>query len=315
MKSIGGYFELELNVDYSTEYYKDLVRLNTARNALEYIIKVKKYKKVYIPFFTCDVVLEPFEKLGVPYEFYHINADLEPVFDFDRLDGAEAFLYTNYFGIKDAYIMKLSGFIQNLIIDNAQSFFSKPIDKVSTFYSPRKFFGLSDGAYVLCETKLELELEEDFSYERMSHLLIRADKNAEDGYAAFSYNDISLINQPIKKMSKLTHKLLCSVDYEETKRRRKENFTFLHKILKDKNLLKFEILEDSVPLVYPFWTENHNLRSSLIENKIYCATYWPNVIKWCSDSDVEVMLTNGIVHLPIDQRYSINDMRKILQYV
>ncbi|HOA81592.1 MAG TPA: hypothetical protein PKK61_11105 [Defluviitaleaceae bacterium] len=40
MKEIGGYLELDEFID--NEYYKDLIRLNTGRNALIYIIKAKK---------------------------------------------------------------------------------------------------------------------------------------------------------------------------------------------------------------------------------------------------------------------------------
>ena len=65
MKSIGGYFELELSS--SGEYFPKSIALNTGRNAFEYILKVRYYKKVYIPYYTCDVMLEPIKKLKVDY--------------------------------------------------------------------------------------------------------------------------------------------------------------------------------------------------------------------------------------------------------
>ena len=72
---IGGYFELELNK--SIDYHRNAIALNTARNALEYILIAKKYQKVYIPYFTCDVILEPFQKLNIAYEFYKIDENFE----------------------------------------------------------------------------------------------------------------------------------------------------------------------------------------------------------------------------------------------
>jgi hypothetical protein len=173
-------------------------------------LRVREYSKVYIPYYTCYVILEPFIKLDIPYEFYHINENLEPVFKFEKTGLKEVFLYTNYFGIKDAFIKHLSGKISNLIIDNAQSFFSRPLKGIDTFYSPRKFFGVSDGAYLFIDKELKEDFDQDISHDRMSHLLIRVDKSAEEGYADFSFNDSCLINEPIKKMSNLTHKLLCS---------------------------------------------------------------------------------------------------------
>ena len=75
MNSIGGYFSLEL--PWVEEFHHDVLRLNTGRNCLEYILRARQYRKVYIPYYTCDVVLRPFEKLHIDYEFYHINIHLE----------------------------------------------------------------------------------------------------------------------------------------------------------------------------------------------------------------------------------------------
>lgn len=313
IEAIGGYFELELSP--SGEYYPNAIALNTARNAFEYILIVRQYKKIFIPYYTCDVILEPLKKLNIDYEFYHINQNLEPVFNYNKITSETGFLYTNYFGLKDKFISKLTIKVSNLIIDNAQSFFSEPINYIDTFYSPRKFFGVSDGAYLFCNKRLKNELEQDESYNRMSHLLIRSDKNAEAGYAEFCNNDNSLTNQSIKKMSNLTHKILGSIDYESLKLKRIQNFNHLHKFLKDRNLLKIEESTTQVPLVYPFWTKDDRLKNKLIDLKIYCATYWPNVREWCKEDCLEVHLTNELIHLPIDQRYTIGHMKKILENV
>lgn len=313
MKAIGGYFKLELNS--FGEYYPNAISLNTARNAFEYLLKVRHYKKIYIPYYSCDVILEPIKKLKVDYEFYHINQNLEPVFDYNKITSDIGFLYTNYFGLKDNFIKDLVTNVSNLIIDNAQSFFSGPINNVDTFYSPRKFFGVSDGAYLFCNMQLNAALEQDISYNRMSHLLIRADINAEVGYPEFSKNDNSLNNQPIKQMSNLTHKLLNSINYELIKAKRVQNFQYLHRFLKDRNLLKIEKSNAQVPLVYPFWTKDSKLKKRLLEKKIFCATYWPNVLTWCEQDSIEVQLTNELIHLPIDQRYSEVEMNKIIKLI
>jgi hypothetical protein len=309
-RAIGGYFELELKK--SRSYYPDAIRLNSARNALEYVLRVRQYSKVYIPYYTCDVILEPLIKLDIPFEFYHINKDLEPVFNYNKIGLKEGFLYNNYFGIKNLFIKHLSAKISNLIIDNAQSFFSTPLKGIDTFYSPRKFFGVSDGAYLSIDKELKDDFQQDTSHDRMSHLLIRADKNAEEGYADFGFNDSCLINEPIKKMSNLTHKLLCSINYDLVKRKRIENFNYLHDNLNKHNNLKIENFEENIPMVYPLWTKNLNLKKRLLDNQIYCATYWPNVTNWCDEGDIELQLMTEIVNLPIDQRYSIDDMNHII---
>lgn len=72
---IGGYFELELR--RGEHYHKNALCINTARNCFEYILLARKYKKIYIPFFTCEVMLQPLHKHHIEYEFYSINFDLE----------------------------------------------------------------------------------------------------------------------------------------------------------------------------------------------------------------------------------------------
>lgn len=314
MSAIGGYFEIELN-KLSDGLHPSAICLNSARNAFEYVILLEKYTKIYIPYFTCDVILEPLKKLNVVYEFYHIDQRFEPLFDFTKIQENEGFLYTNYFGVKDFFINHLSVICQNLIIDNAQAFFANPINKIATFYSPRKFFGVSDGAYLFTNNKLSSTFEMDESYKRMSHLLKRADINAEAGYSDFITNDKNIEGQPIQIMSKLTSKILSSIDYEKIKKVRIANFNYLHSNLKDKNKIEFDDLRHAVPMVYPYWGDSTDLRVQLINNKIYTAIYWPNVKEWCKVDSLEYQLTDEVVYLPIDQRYGYENMNTILQII
>ncbi len=314
--AIGGYFGLELSKTNNLFIdYDELIMINSARNCLEYILQLRKYNYLYVPYFTCDVILEPLKKLGISYEFYDVNDKLEPIFDQNKIQKNEGFLYTNYFGIKDKYLKNSASKIPNLIVDNAQALFSKPIKNIDTFYSPRKFVGVADGGFLSINEKLSEKFEQDVSYKRMVHLLKRIDLSAEAGYKDFCINDDSLKNQPIKLISKLTEEILSNVNFSEIKKKRIENFNFLHNALKELNLLKFEINEDVVPMVYPFRSRNLELSTKLIENKIYCAKYWPNVLDWCSPQENSYKLTQEIIPLPIDQRYSPLDMAKILKYV
>lgn len=314
-KAIGGYFELEL--PKGEEYHKSAIRLNTGRNAFEYILRAKQYKKVYLPYYTCDVMLEPIEKLELEVEFYHIDENLLPQFDYSKIKTTEAFVYTNYFGVCDNNVDIVAQQCKNLIIDNSQAFYSKPLSGIDTFYSPRKFFGLPDGAYLYTDNFLDDELETDISYQRFEHLLGRIDIGIEEFYSIFKSNDESLMNQPIKKMSKLTQRLLFSIDYESIAESRKRNFEYLDSKLSKNNLLNLNLPSNSVPLVYPYLADSGvELKKKLIENKIFVATYWPNVRKWIEFNDAyEINLHNNLLPIPIDQRYKLNNMREIEQYI
>lgn len=312
-KAIGGYFDIEIG-DRIGHYHSQAIKLNTARNALEYILRVKVIKKLYLPYFTCEALLEPLHKLKIPFEFYLIDEKLEPIFEFSILRREDAFLYTNYYGLKNTYIKQLSVVCKQLIVDNAQAFYSEPYNN-PTIYSARKFFGVADGAYLYCEEKLDQFLDKDFSHNRMSHLLIRKDISAEAGYADFIANDKSLDNKPIMAMSSLTDAILKTIDYDAIAKKRIENYRLLDSALKGRNQLSIVLEAGNVPMVYPYWTKDLTLRERLQEHKIYTATYWPNVKTWCKEKSLEYRLTNEVVYLPIDQRYDLEDMKKILMYV
>lgn len=314
-KAIGGYFELE-TATKENYLHAGLLALNTARNSFEYILAARKFKHVYIPYFTCDVMLEPVEKLGLSYSFYDVDDHLEPVFDYGEIKEEEAFLITNYFGIKGSYIRRIAGQLTNLIVDNAQALFEQPLPGIDTLYSPRKFVGVADGGYVSTTAKLHTNLVADQSFERMSHLLKRADLGAEAGYEDFKVNDASLENQPIKRMSALTKNILSGLDYERNAKIRQENFSFLHHHLGASNKLQIDTDISVVPMVYPYRCDGAaRIKSDLVKNRIFCATYWPNVSEWCNEQQNSWHLANEIIALPIDQRFTAQDMQLILEYV
>jgi hypothetical protein len=313
VSAIGGYFEIEHFK--GEEYHSSLIKVNTGRNALEYILLARQFTKVYIPLYTCNVVLEPFHRQGIDYEFYNIDFNLE-MESIPQLKGNEAILYTNYFGLKKKYIETLLKSIKNLIIDNAQAFFCKPFSRADTFYSPRKFFGLPDGGYVATTNILAIDFPKDYSAGRCTHLLIRLDEGPEAGFQAYKESDNSLSNQPIKEMSDLTYSLLCNIDYENVRKRRNANFKHLHNGLKHLNKLKW--VDSSIidgPMVYPFYDQKGALRQELMNEKVFTAIYWPNVIEENVETTLEYDLACKIISLPIDQRYNSKDMDRIISII
>lgn len=313
MNTIGGYFSLEL--PQREEYHKDALRLNTGRNCLEYILRARKYDRVYLPYYTCDVVLEPFKKLNLSYEFYHINLHLE-LNDTISLKENEALLYTNYFGLKQRYVEQLAKkYGSRLIVDNTQAFYAKPLKGIDTFYTCRKFFGVPDGAYLYCDKEFDEEIEQDYSYDRVAHLLKRIDLSAEDGFKDFRRVDDGLDNQPIRKMSKLAHRMMQSIDYETASQRRRANYQMLHDALGKENNIELPMEDDAVPMVYPYLVPVEGLRENLIENKIFVARYWPNVLDWAKPDDHEYPLAYQMQPLPIDQRYGKEEMKRIIDII
>lgn len=311
--AIGGYFQLELRS--GAHYHDDALRLNTARNCFEYILLARKYRKVYIPYYTCEVMLQPLVRNRIDYEFYSINADFEPT-EIKQLQEYEAYLYTNYYGLKQQCVERMAGIYgSRLIVDNAQAFYAPRVDGIDTFYSARKFFGVPDGAYLYTDCRLDLSLSRDKSYMRMGHLLQRVDDGAEAGYGAFRDSDDSLDNQTIKAMSLLTDAILRSIDYAEVARKRRANFRYMDERLGAGNAVRLFCDDTTVPMVYPYFTHDTSLRKRLIDRRVFVAKYWPNVAEWCSEDQIEYKMAESLVALPVDQRYAEKEMDTIINNI
>ena len=302
MKEIGGYFELELNK--GEELYSNAIRLNSARNCLRYLVRRKNIKKIQIPAYTCPVVWEVLEAEGCDIIYYEINEDMLPSSELDR---SLYVLYTNYFGTCSKQIEHMRKKYKKLIIDNAQAFFEHDDKGIDAFNSSRKFFGVPDGGYLFTDLDYSDELEGDYSYNRAEHLLKRIDKSASEAYDSYRYNEDIIDGEDIKLMSKLTRKLLSSISYENCKKIRISNFKYLHSCFKNINCFKIKD-EDNPAMIYPLLLKDmhikDDLKSRLINDNIYIATYWIGQ----KDRGYGDRLEKYLIPLPIDQRYSIEEM-------
>lgn len=310
MREIGGYFQLDQLVD--KPYYRNLIELNTGRNALIYLVKAKKIKKVYLPYFLCNSVTDILKKYRVNFEYYSIGKNFLPVFD-NKLKKDEYLYLVNYYGqITNDIAKKYKEKHENIILDNTQSFFQKPNLNIDTIYSCRKYFGLPDGAYLSTNVVLDEILDEDQSSSRMQHILGRLEGKASEYYTEFKKNDETFKELPLKRMSILTRNLLGAIDYKRVIDTRNKNFKYLHEQLGDSNILDVKLPYG--PFAYPYYVRNGiEVRKKLAKKNIYIPTLWPNVLRGNCEDSTEYDYAANILPIPCDQRYVTNDMNYIVK--
>lgn len=316
-EAMGGYFGLELPVT-NRAYYPQAQAFQSARAAFLALLQAGRPAKVWIPWYLCESMLKPFYTLGIPLQRYAMDTSWQPGEDV-QLAAEDWLLYVNYFGVNSPAVDKvLTRFSsQQVVMDNSQAFYAPPRDCLATLYSPRKFFGVPDGGYLLTTLAVELPEEiDDGSLERCTHLLKRLDGEPEVGYAYFSRAEASLENQPPKRMSELTTKLLHTIDYDGIRLRRLENFRELHAILGNLNRLKVECGENAGPMSYPFWPEQAGIRTELIAARVFIATYWREVVESSQAvPEFERSLAQGLLPLPCDQRYEPHELREVANFI
>lgn len=311
MKEIGGY--IELDTCRHAMLHEDAILLNCGRNALAYLLETKGIKKLYLPYFLCDSVANVCKKYGVEVAFYHIGENWLPK---DLVIDGDAWLYiVNFYGqITREDLARLAAAYRNIIIDNAQAYFDAPLANVDTLYTCRKFFGVSDGAVLYTNSKLERSLEIDESFNRIHYVLGRYERTASEFYEEAAKNNDIFDNEPIKEMSRLTKNLLRSIDYEYVKQVRTNNFAYLHEKLREVNKLNIRLIEGA--FMYPLLIDDGmKIRKQLQQMKIYIPTLWPNVLEECEPDTLEYKFAAEILPIPVDQRYGFKDMEHLVEVI
>ena len=311
MREIGGYIEFE-QLRNNMLYEKGIL-LNSARDCFLYLCKARGAKKIWLPYFLCDTIYKLCRKQNIQFSFYHIDKNWLPV---DVILLPDEYIYiVNFYGqLDDVAIHFLKDKYVNIIVDNTQAYFDRPIEGIDTLYSCRKYFGVPDGGVLFTDSYLDEELEQEESFRRMNFLLGRYEKNASEFYSEYVANNEYFDIQPMKRMSKLTKNLLHGIDYKFVQKRRTENFNYLCETFCDINRLNLR--SPSGAFAYPLMLQNvSGIRKQLIEQKIYIPVLWPNVLDECDKDSWEYKLAADILPLPIDQRYNLDDMYEMSKII
>ena len=311
MKEIGGYQDFEQY--HGLMLHENGIKLNCGRSCLAYLIEAKKITKIWLPYFICDSVINLCRKLSVNIVFYHVGLDFKPV---NVIAEGDAWVYlVNYYGqltIEDIQFYKKR--LKNIIVDNAQAYFDKPVNGIDTLYTCRKFFGVADGAVLFTDKRLEQKLQQDESFQRMLFLMGRYERTASEFYSLMLENNHRFAGEPVMRMSRLTENLLHSIDYELIKGIRTNNYRYLASKLSQINQLKLKDAEGAFayPLMIP---DAVSMRKLLIEHKVYVPTLWPNVLQQVDKDTTDYKLVQNVLPIPCDQRYGLEEMDFIVELI
>jgi Predicted ATPase/kinase involved in NAD metabolism len=315
MNAIGGYFGLELH-EGRQRYHETPYTFRSGRAALHAILLHLKPACVYVPFYTCDALMESFEAAGCPYHFYAVDDQLRPE-ALPSLQSNEYFLYINYFDCCGDTVRALSDrYGAQLITDCTQAFFRKGNGRSWFFNSCRKFFGVPDGSYVYTPENAYLPQPESSNESFLvDHLLHRFNGHPRKGYAAFKVNE-SLCGPEIKAMSKLTKSLLSHVPYSDIVNQRRNKFLYLHEALCGVNFLSLYLDADAVPMCYPLLPARPLDHAALAAKGIFVPRFWPELTnRQVEGYKREQQLAAYLLPLPVDHRYGEKDMHFIIHTI
>lgn len=312
MKNIGGFFELELP-EGDTLYHDEALALSTGRACIHFVMKARKPSKVYVPFYCCDALFEPLEKLQIKYEFYSIDSNLEVV-NPPKLNSGELIICCDFFGVKTNYIRKLADYYgEQLVIDNTHAFFQKRLyPKIASFTSARKYFGVPDGAFLYSpdqnNLKVTIPQHINISLNHSIHRLLELQELAYEEYIKYEKS----LGSEIEKISILSKRLLSLVDYKSVRLKRNENYRNYHEILQSINVLNISGDEKDC-FCYPLLLEKPIDKKRLYEHGIFIPNLWLDTIrrKESTNYPTACKLSEELLPLPIDHRYDSTDIERV----
>lgn len=313
---IGSFIELQF--PKGLEYYKgeaNIARLNSGRAAIWHAFRVLGCEAIWLPYYQCNSVREFLSRKGVTIKYYHIDQNFNPIDLFPEKN--DAVLIVNYFGVMSVKrIQTLAKQFANVIIDNSQAFFSKPIEGCMNVYSARKFVGVPDGAYVIGENANMYvdEYEQCYSSDTALFLLQRIEYGCEGKtYQTRTINEERIDTEDAKRMSMLTRSILDGTDYNYICIKRQENFSVASSLFETINQFNPSLYYDEgcVPMVYPLVVEDDSLLQKLLDHKHFQGHWWNYLLKEVAKDSFEYWLSRYIIPITIDQRYSKAELRHL----
>ncbi len=318
---MGGFFGLELSEGHACPHPEGehCAWLSSGRAALACLLQghPAPLRRVHVPRFTCDTVLEPLTRLGLTSCRYACTEQLMPLLP-TSFEPGDAVLLTNYFGLTAASVAEAARNLQAqgipVFVDATTAFFAAPLPGVPTFYSPRKFMGVADGGMARAPYPLTLPATQDHSTTRSRVLLKRHESGALAALPASEAAEASLHAEP-RRMSALTRALLGGMDYAAMAAQRTRNYRQLHAALAPLNHLELPDEPPSAPFCYPLVSGIPGLRDALIDAGVALPLFWPEVLNASEPDTAESRLTRRLLPLPLDQRYGEKDMAHLLQLI
>lgn len=285
-------------------------------------------KRILLPGFICESVVQAVAEIGVTTAFYDVSGDLDAAVECRQGDGL---VVVHYFGWPSRMISGADWIIEDYSHALLSTFEPKPGH--FTFFSARKFSGMNAGGW--CSIDAQSTLAADDGLDNVLNVLVRgqelkreylnrgceeADEEAEHTYLA-AFDTVESYFDGACDALAMPERVRSGIDEEDWLRIRsvrRRNWFVLHQILDGRVPGLFENLPDEVcPLGYILRLgskRRDRVRAGLMKSNVYTAVHWPPLSQVTpEDCPGATRLTEEILTLPVDHRYGEDDMEWVAQ--
>lgn len=334
-----GYF------DKLSELGREVLFLRSGREALLLTAIAacdKKEKIILFPSYCCWSMSAPFEKAGWKIVYYRLNQDLtidvKYLYQLLNAHKPQAVLTMNFYGsaFTDEAVRIVKKFDVNIqVIED----FSHCTFSINQIFNPlvdmyvssiRKSVGVCDGSVILSKLPMPLQyIQEELKDFADKRFLAQIEKahytwNKKQDKKQVFLNTIRececLINEfnAVHPISNRAMKMLKMVNGEEISYARRENMKHLWSLLNGKIEMVpgLERCFEGAPFSLPILVDNRDMvQKSLANRGVYTQLLWPICDEAKSICPVSKMMDSHMLSVPIDQRYSWDDIEEMASII
>ena len=314
---------------------------------LEKILNQKRDQRLrlHLPCFFC---MEAASKLAKAFDIcWYRDLPTEKYPDFDTLDASygDLVLAVNLFGVKSPEVWHdwhKSHDEVILVEDHSHDPFSTWALQSQADYamaSLRKTLPIPDGAIIWSGKNRELprasKSESDGAYKRLSAMLLKRAYLNGGNVSKDTYRQLEIESQDSlddvenDKISAFSANVLSSLDVKQFREKREANIR--HFLNLSSNLILSEQHQNWQPL-FSTWDNGSvpfnsiivcrnreirdSLRKYLIGKSIFPPIHWPQPHNGMTSKDLDAIdLSNRILTIPTDQRYSLDDVTRVVTII
>src|SRR5699024_1422984 len=284
-------------------------------------------------------MLSSFIKHGIDITYYDVSINSNGLtYHIDYSQDVDLFFAMSYFGVEhsmDEVIKKFKS-LGTIILEDithrllSEISFSKYADYGVA--SLRKWFAIPTGRLLVSKTNINIKPNKKsdiFVQDQIKAMELKTsylNENKVEKEAFFKlYNRLNQEIQEIDylfKIDKTSEQILHKLDVNNIKQIRKENARIMYENLRQYSLIN--MLQETVdlsqmtPLYVPIIVQSKEIRDKLVkhlsDNQIYSPVHWPKPTEINLNNRNNALYEQEI-SLICDQRYSRNDMRKIIEKI
>lgn len=302
-------------------------------------------KRVLLPAYTCQTVIEPFLQLGCEVCFYSIcknlRIDSQSILDATNRFNPDIVVAHPYYGMdfddgETDVLRQIKAKGCSLIVDITQCIFSNVRLYFADYYvgSYRKWFGCPDGAFLeplngdfdadICE----YADNQDFVSRQTDAMYLRGiyfqtnDEIVKQISIKLNKEAVHSISQEIvpHRMADFSLMMMENEDMDFNQFQRMRNYKTLFQGLRNCSnctVVCSDLAQiTTAPLYFPIYVENRaEMQKRLAQQHIYAPVLWPVCNSAVLINETIAFIFSHLLAIPCDQRYDEKDMDKIINVI